>query len=123
MPRFRIFTAALGIASALAACSAAPNPPDYGVYPENYQEIVTNWLHAHRPNVDSMRGLTMTKPVQDRVWVGNMYGGFAYGYKTCVTYDIKNAYGEYTGPKDFTFLLKNGELAHAGVYDVVNDGC
>lgn len=123
MLRFRSLSLPIVLGFTLAACSAAPNPPDYGPFPDNYQDIVTNWLHAHRPNVESMRGLTTTKPVDDRVWVGNMYGGFTYGWKTCVTYDIKNAYGEYTGPKSFTFLLKNGELAHAGPYDVIDDGC
>ncbi len=121
MSRFRSLSVVLCLV--LAGCVTATNPADYGPNPDNYESIVKDWLHAHRPNVETMRDLTMTKPVQDRVWVGNLYGGFMYGYKTCVTYDIKNNYGQYTGPKNYSFLLKDGAVAHAGPYELINDGC
>ena len=108
----------------LAGCYPAPeNPPDYGAYPENYEQVVKTWLAGHVYNAPTIKDVTLTKPAQGKVWVGNLYGGFAYGWKTCATYDVQDRDGRYKGPKPYTVLLKNGAVAHAGVYDLVNEGC
>lgn len=115
--------AAALIGAALAGCTAVPNPPDYGQAPDNYQDIVMNWLKAHRNNAAGLRDISMTPPVQEKMWVGNMYGGYVYGYKTCVSYDAPTNFGAYTGLKHYTYILKDGAVAHAGPYDLINEGC
>jgi hypothetical protein len=120
MTRFRF----LWIAFVLAGCYPGPeNPPDYGPYPDGYESIVTTWIQGHVFNAPTVKDVSMTKPVQDQLWVGKLYGGFAYGYKTCLSYDVQDRDGRYKGIAQYTVLLKDGAVAHAGVYDLVNEGC
>ena len=126
MTDFRFLSSLSGaafVALALAACAARENPPDFGPVPDNYQAIVTTWLQGHVQNAQTIRNLSMTAPVQDHIFVGELYGGMVFGYKVCVNYDVQNAYGQYAGPKTYRFILKNGAVAHAGTYDLVNPGC
>ena len=126
MTHFRSLPALLRaalFALALSACTAPENPPDFGPVPDNYQSIVTSWLQAHIQNARTIRNLSMTAPEQDHIFVGEMYGGMVYGYKVCVAYDVQDGYGHYIGPKTYRFILKDGAVAHAGIYDLVNPGC
>jgi hypothetical protein len=122
MTRARILTA--GLFLMLAGCYPAPeNPPDYGPFPDAYEGIVKTWLAGHVYNAPTIKDVTVTKPEQGKIWVGNLYGGFAYGWKTCVSYDVRDRDGRYKGAQPYTALIKDGAVAHAGVYDLVNAGC
>jgi hypothetical protein len=126
MTHFRslsILTCAALFALSLAGCTAPQNPADFGPMPDNYQAIVTTWLQGHIQNAQTIHDLSMTPPVQDHVFVGEMYGGMLFGYKVCVNYDVQDAYGHYIGAKTYRFILKDGAVAHAGIYDLVNPGC
>lgn len=126
MTHFRSLSILPGVALValiLAGCTTPENPPDFGPMPDNYQSIVTTWLQGHIQNARTIRDLSMTPPVQDHVFVGEMYGGMLFGYKVCVNYDVQDAYGHYIGPKTYRFILKDGAVAHSGIYDLVNPGC
>ena len=126
MTHFRpssILAGAVFAALSLAGCTTPQNPPDFGPVPDNYQAIVTTWLQGHIQNARTIRDLSMTPSAEDHVFVGDMYGGMLYGYKVCVIYDVQDAYGHYIGPKTYRFILRDGAVAHAGIYDLVNPGC
>ncbi len=95
----------------LAGCALANKPTpeqiaaaDYGNYPDNYQEIIINYMldRFYDPN-PVYKG--WTPPVKAHAY--DMNGAY-YGYKTCVEANPKNRMGGYTGFKLYRFLIKNG---------------
>lgn len=121
MTRFRILSIVFFLA--LAGCYPAEKVADYGPFPHDYETIVADWLKGHVYNGPTIRFLTMTKPDHDQVWVGKLYGGVAYGWSTCVAYDVRDRDGKYVGVKRYTILLRDGEVAYAGIWPLVSDGC
>lgn len=108
----------------LAGCyPAGENAADYGPFPHDYEQIVETWLHGHVYNGPTIRHLRMTKPSRGSVWVGKLYGGAAYGWKTCVAYDVQDRDGKYKGIKRYTMLLRDDAVAYAGVWPLVDEGC
>jgi hypothetical protein len=108
---------------ALAGCYPTENAANYGPFPNDYEAVVTAWLKGHVYNGPTIKDLTITKPHQGQVWVGKLYGGAAYGWKTCVFYDVQNRDGKYTGIKNYTVMLRDGAVAYAGIWPLVSDGC
>ena len=108
---------------ALAGCYPAENVADYGPYPGNYENVITEWLKGHVYNGPTIKDLTMTEPHQGQVWVGRLYGGVAYGWKSCVAYDVQDRDGKYTGIKYYSVMLRDGAVAYAGIWPLVSEGC
>lgn len=121
MARFGLLPAVFCLA--LAGCYPAENVANYGPFPHDYETIVTNWLKGHVYNGPTIRFLQMTQPGRGQVWVGKLYGGVAYGWKTCVAYDVQDRDGKYVGIKRYTILLRDNDVAYAGVWPLVNEGC
>ena len=107
----------------LAGCLPTENVANYGPFPHDYETIVTEWLKGHVLNGPTIKDVTMTQPHRGQVWVGRLYGGAAYGWKTCVWYDVQDRDGKYTGLKQYTVLLRDDAVAYAGVWPLVNEGC
>jgi hypothetical protein len=94
----------------LAGC-AAPSPSemasaDYGAYPDNYQEVVQNFMAATLKDPGSAQYNFIGGPM--RAWNG--LGGRAYGYAVCVNINAKNSYGGYVGYHLNYFLIHDGRV-------------
>ena len=95
-----------------ASCATGGNnSPDYGTYPNNYEQLVKDYLDRNLKDPDSLTRLKIDSPVAGRYWAGLLYGGnYIYGYRSCVSYNAKNSYGGYTGVKTYVYWLKNGRV-------------
>lgn len=99
----------------ITAC-ATPQPSqqqimnaDYGDYPENYQEIIKNFMEQRMFDPYSAVYTNWTTPT--KAWYGGKwYSGkqIKYGYKVCVDINGKNKLGGYVGYQLFYFLIKDG---------------
>lgn len=101
------------IAASLSGCLyvVQPNPPqnyDYGAYPENYQELVKEYVHQHFKNPDD---------VIYNDWVPPFKGGLreplepmVWGWEAQVNLNFKGK-TSYSGFETYNILIKNGEIA------------
>jgi len=105
-----------GLSIALASCASVASESngagthDAGPYPSNYEEIVKRYLHDTLKDPQSIQELTMSKPVEKKVFMGALGGGTVPAWATCVSYNAKNSYGGYTGIKSYTYYLRNGAI-------------
>ena len=93
---------------------------DYGQYPSNYEEIVHDWINKVFFDPQSVRDLTISKPVKS--WIQEPaplelciqntsfieLGKVYYGYFVNVTCNAKNRMGGYVGRKTTGLLIRNG---------------
>lgn len=84
---------------------------DYGVYPDNYQEIATAYI---------LKGLIDPYSAVFSGWQGPSKGWISdsskvyFGYEVCVSVNAKNRMGGYSGSKLHYFLIKNDTFVHEG---------
>jgi hypothetical protein len=98
-----ILTACVGLPSNEEAALA-----DYGVYPNNYEEIVKNYYYTALKDPDSARFKNISIP--KKYWLGDRFTGAKFGYLVAVTINAKNSYGAYTGYETHALLLRNGNV-------------
>jgi len=82
---------------------------DYGVYPEDYREIIKSYLEENLYDPYSLRDLEISKP--GKSWVSGSdltKTPPMFGYECVVGYNAKNRMGGYVGRKDHVFLIRNG---------------
>jgi hypothetical protein len=85
---------------------------DYGIYPDNYKEIVTSYISEYLIDPDSAKYSDWKEP--SRNWYSNNNNIF-YGYRVCVYVNAKNRLGGYGGKKLFYFLINDNKI-------IVHDG-
>jgi len=78
---------------------------DYGSYPTNYREIITQYISSIL--IDSNGAVFSNWRGPSKGWYGNWKGSF-YGYRVCVSVSVKNKMGNYTGDKWHLIVIKNG---------------
>ncbi len=103
----------------LSGCSTfkPPSPEqltnaDYGVYPENYREIVESKIKNKWFGVSPVLG-EMKEP--QKMWVSHISAPLQkdsfYGYGVCVSVKYKNRLGYYDGNRTHLVLIHNNEAS------------
>lgn len=104
----------LSALTALSACSSAygPNQPTaVNRAPIGYEETIKKYLATYLRDPQSLRDLTMSKPVgatEYNGWVNG--GGYTYRYRVCAKMNAKNAYGGYTGQQSMIFMFSGDKI-------------
>ncbi|RKF36715.1 hypothetical protein [Paraburkholderia fungorum] len=97
---------------ALAACAAAPTSEemasaDYGTYPDNYQDVIHDYMENVLKDPDSARYDYLNSPQSGWRRTSN---GLKFGYVVCVNINARNSYGGYTGAQPSYFMLRDGTV-------------
>ena len=107
--------AALLLAFGLLPLAAAPPTPSapgaiHGAYPENYKEIITNWLNAALLDPKSLiiRWRSEPRPGELKVQ-GKTISGFLVDFSV----NARNMFGVYTGAQKHTALIRDGQVVTA----------
>jgi hypothetical protein len=95
----------------LSGCSIAPTQEelknaDYGAYPDDYEEIIKNYMVTVLIDPESARYRYLNKPRTG--W--RRVEGLKFGYLICAYVNAKNHYGGYAGEHLFYFMIKNGNV-------------
>lgn len=103
--------ATIAIAIFCASCASRDSgPPDYGSYPDNYEQLIKSHLDHNLKDPDSLKRLNIGPPVEGHYWAGLVNGGNFYGYRSCVSYNAKNSFGGYVGQKTYVYWIKHGRV-------------
>ncbi len=81
---------------------------DYGAYPNNYQEVIKNYMENLLFDPYSAVYANWRGPVQG--YSGGRFIQTAFGYRVCVDINAKNRMGGYVGKKLFYFLIYNDHI-------------
>ncbi len=108
---FRVIIVTIFALLFLNACASEPKPEelaaaDYGTYPDNYVQIVKDYLGRALKDPSSAQYGDFTTP--RKYWMGGGLTPRQFGYMTCATYNAKNSFGGYVGYETDLFLIKNG---------------
>ena len=102
----------------LGGCAAmiAPTPQemavaDYGPYPENYKEIVNDWIHKTFFDPSSVQDLEISEPEKHFIQEAPLMGAKRhFGWAVEVYANGKNRFGGYVGRQHFQLLIRNGVI-------------
>lgn len=116
---FSIFLCALASATTVFAAEQTSPPPAwvnvdsavYGLYPENYKEIVNAWLEEELTDFKSaiVEFIGEPKPAEMK----GPKGAPLYGFKVEFRVNSRNAFGAYTGMQRHSALIRNGAVVKA----------
>lgn len=85
-----------------------PENPDYGDYPENYQEIINGYLRHNLKDPNSIQDLSISSPKKHQAQVS--LSKWYFGYKVFFSYNAKNSYGGYVGIQKYRAIIRNGKI-------------
>ena len=77
---------------------------DWGPYPENYQDIIKNYMQNRLFDPESALYNWYGLPFPAR---SSSYGNIKYGYQMKVGINAKNRMGGYTGEQIYYFFINN----------------
>ncbi|SDJ22809.1 hypothetical protein SAMN04487926_13837 [Paraburkholderia steynii] len=102
------------LVGSLAACASAPDraaqdAADYGAYPANYEELVTDAQEAVLKDPQSAQNKYLSTP-QKGFMIAAGSSTPIYGYRLCLNVNAKNSYGGYTGSKLTEVFIRNGRV-------------
>ena len=86
---------------------------DYGTFPENYQEIVSDYMRSELKDPESARYRYVQEPRKTSIEYGKTLGDMKFGYNLLVLVNAKNSYGGYTGETCYNIDLRNGTVYKA----------
>lgn len=108
----------------LTACAATDTPKtyglatpnqqeietaDYGLYPDNYKEIIISYMDRILFDPDSAKYEFLDGP--EKGWYpGDLVNPPKFGYKVLTLINSKNKFGGYTGNQTHSFLIKDGKV-------------
>jgi hypothetical protein len=81
---------------------------DYGIYPENYEELIKGYLFSIATYPDSIKYEYIKKP-RKQVFGGRLRD-YSFGYLVCLRFDIKGKDGKYRGFKTESIRIKNNQI-------------
>ena len=102
--------AMLFLVSNLTGQTQQGSPADqalYGPYPNNYKEIVMNWLSERLVDAGTARIEWQGDPQPTDL---GKNGEHLYGYLVQFRVNARNRFGTYTGMQQHGALIKNGEV-------------
>lgn len=82
----------------------------FGAYPDDYQQIVEQYMAEQLKDPESARYSKFRDPKKDLKIVDAKKRVATLGYSTCVDINAKNSYGGYTGAKRHWFLIRDGKV-------------
>lgn len=82
----------------------------FGPHPDNYQEIIKEYMSKSLKDPDSARYSEFRSLANDLKIVDMKRRIAVLGYSTCVDINAKNSYGGYTGAKRHWFLIRDGQV-------------
>jgi PDZ domain len=77
---------------------------DYGSYPNDYENIIKNYMQDILKDPESARYTFLDSPKTG--WNGKT----GFGYFTCAYVNSKNSYGGYSGKRLAYFMIQNGKV-------------
>jgi hypothetical protein len=80
---------------------------DSGAYPPNYRDVVQSWSRSNLSGAAALQFGRVSRPRRDWVVSGAQK---VYGWSVCAMISAPNAYGEYTGPQTFWFLIRGDKV-------------
>lgn len=86
---------------------------DYGAYPDNYEQLIKEYLARSLKDPDSVRYTDFTKPRKEHAIENAGLKQAIYGYSSCVLVNAKNSYGGYTGNHQYWFFIQNGKIVRS----------
>ena len=104
--------ALLPMAVALAACTTELGPTQselranwdaQNVFPQNYKTDLLAFLRTYLNNPVGIRSASVSAPVLKKAGPGERY-------VVCITYDARDTFGKYTGPKEAMAVFVSGKL-------------
>ena len=97
----------MSTAAHVMAENRPPDPSLCGPYPNNYKEIVTNWLKTQLIDAESARIEWNGDPKPADL---GTEGEHLYGYLVNFKVNARNRFGAYTGMQSHGVLIGNGEV-------------
>jgi hypothetical protein len=97
----------MSTAAHVMAENRPPDPSLCGPYPNNYKEIVTNWLKTQLIDAESARIEWNGDPKPTDL---GTEGEHLYGYLVNFKVNARNRFGAYTGMQSHGVLIRNGEV-------------
>ena len=104
--------ALLPMAVALAACTTELGPTQaelrsnwdaQNVFPQNYKTDLLAFLRTYLNNPVGIRSASVSAPVLKKAGPGERY-------VVCITYNARDTFGKYTGPKEAVAVFVSGKL-------------
>ena len=100
----------------LAGCAAMDKPSpeqiekaDYGTYPNDYAQIVKQYIHRMFLEPDSVQDLSIQPPQKYWITDSAIVGGrTTYGYMVQFSCNAKGRAGIYTGVRTTRLFIRNG---------------
>ena len=102
---------------ALTGCSSLGNPrsaldgdsvqADFGAYPPDYRNLVQSWSRSNLSDAATLQFGHVSRPRREWGVAGTQK---IYGWSVCAMISAPNAYGEYTGPQTFWFLIHGDKV-------------
>jgi hypothetical protein len=112
------FTLATAMATVLGGCDTSPPSKelvasvDYGLKPDNYQQIVRDYLRNRL--TDPTAAIIDFKAGPTQMYQKDAtFRGVQYGWAVCTMVNDKNTQGAYTGFDPAVYFIRNGKVVAA----------
>ncbi|MDA0655184.1 MAG: hypothetical protein O2912_02065 [Proteobacteria bacterium] len=100
----------------LAACSPSGKDikeADIGPYPDNYKQIIWQWLRHNLKDPYAVQDLVIAKPTRESYGSkGVLSSGHYYGWRTCAFYNSRDSVGTFVGTTPEIFWIAHGKVVH-----------
>ncbi len=81
---------------------------DYGTYPENYKEIISDYMQSKLKDPESARYHYFDGPEKNPITPEEPGNTGVFGYSMLVLINAKNSFGGYTGGQCYIVRMRNG---------------
>lgn len=103
------FCAVCTITAQTGSLDAGADPKLHGPFPQNYQEIITNWLQTVLVDAPSAQIEWISGPTPGTM-PEKLHGDPLFGYLVEFRLNSRNRFGAYTGMQRKTVLIRDGQV-------------
>ena len=90
---------------------------DFGQYPENYEEIIKDYLRYYFAGLHGVNDLEIMKPKQSWYRADEAMQQVIYGYETRVLFTPVNTMGGNSGNQKYYAFIRNDRVIKFGRWD------
>ena len=90
---------------------------DFGQYPENYDEIIKDYLRYYLVDLHRVVDLEIVKPKQSWYRPDQVMEQLIYGYETRVLFSTRNTMGGSSGIQKYYVFIRNGRVIKFGKWE------